>query len=297
MEISVIILNWHAAHDTIACVNVFSDWHTITPHIFVVDNGSTKMDSEQITAVCPHVHLLKNKTNLGFAGGNNTGIRAALEKYPTTPILLLNNDATLAESAALALLEALHTNVTAGCVGPLLMDSLQPEKILAAGGNNPVQHLRSHRQPSTAFKQPFDVDYVPGTAILIRADVFRRIGLLDERYFFSMEIADFCHRARQAGFQSIIVPTATASHSIQRSGARRKSLYPYYTIRNRFLFLRKHYARYATLWMFWIAYSFALMVKTALAGERALSRAVWLGLADGVRGRFGNQNAHFLGGK
>ena len=297
MEISVIILNWHAAHDTIACVNTLFGWRSIIPHIFVVDNGSAETDTAQIAAACPQVHLLKNTKNLGFAGGNNIGIRTALEKYPNAPMLLLNNDAAISETAILTLLDVLTADETIGAVGPLLVDSNHPATLLAAGGINPVQHLRSHQLSAPQTARPFQVDYVPGTAILIRTDVFRRVGLLDDRYFFTMEVADWCHRAQNAGFKSVIVPTVTASHSIHRSGALRKSLYPYYTIRNRFLFLRKHYPHHIELWFFWTSYSLALTAKTTLTGETDTARAVWRGLADGLRGRFGNQNGQFLGEK
>ncbi len=293
MNLSIIILNWNAADDTIRCLQNIATWQTIRPAVWVVDNASGDDSVRRIAEVCPSATILSNRENLGFAGGNNRALTEIL-KTGNAPILLLNNDAIVSESTIKTMLDVLHAHPHTGFVGPLLFDSAQPDRLLSAGGQNPVTHYRSHAPQRPTDETPFAVDYVPGTVLLVSADVFRQVGLLDEQYFFSLEIADLCHRAEREGFKSIIAPTAIARHTVQRSGALRKSLYPYYIIRNRFLFLRRHYPRNLSLFTFWITYSIALAAKAALTGERATARAVWLGLMDGVRGRFGNRNAQFL---
>ncbi len=294
MDLSIIILNWNAADDTIQCVKNITAWQRLQPNVWVVDNASQDDSVRRIAENCPTATILSNDENLGFAGGNNRALKEILHAGDT-PILLLNNDAIVTETTIETLLHTLRTHPQAGFAGPLLFDTAHPDRLLSAGGQNPVTHYQSHTPKRPDTDTPFAVDYVPGTVLLASAAVFRQVGLLDEQYFFSMEVADLCHRAGKAGFQSFIVPTATAQHSIHRSGALRKSLYPYYVIRNRFLFLRRHYPHNTALFAFWVAYSIALAAKTALAGKRATARAVWLGLGDGLRGRFGNRNAQFLG--
>ena len=111
-----------------------------------------------------------------------------------------------------------------------------------AGGtsrDSVITHLRLREPPTTLL----DVDDVPGTVALVRRQVFERVGLLDEAYFFGGEMADLCHRARLCGFRSVTDPGARAQHDLDRSSETRQTLHRYYIVRNRFLFVRKHYPR------------------------------------------------------
>ncbi|NIR25676.1 MAG: glycosyltransferase, partial [Gammaproteobacteria bacterium] len=139
MELSIIILNWNAADDTIRCVNPLSTWQQLRPVIWVVDNNSVDNSADLIAAECPHVHLIRNPTNLGFAGGTNQGIKASLAR-DDQPILLLNNDASIGEADVIRLLKTLHENPDFGAVGPLLFEAEKKDRLLSAGGKNPVLH-------------------------------------------------------------------------------------------------------------------------------------------------------------
>jgi GT2 family glycosyltransferase len=176
----------------------------------------------------------------------------------------------------------------------LLFDAEQQERLLAAGGGSPVKHHHSHFHSYSTASPLFPVTYVPGTVILGRAEVFRRVGLLDENYFFSAEVADLCLRASQHGYLSAIDARARAYHSLSRSSKLRDTLHTYYIIRNRFLLLRKHHRWNIPLFGFWIVYSIALTLKLHLSGKRGSAQVVWLGLVDGLQGRFGGQNERVL---
>ncbi|MBI1879716.1 MAG: glycosyltransferase, partial [Chloroflexi bacterium] len=184
MQLSIIILNWHAAADTIRCVRHIATWERLKAAIWIVDNASTDGSAEIIARECPDVHLIRNSINLGFAGGNNRGIIQALAAGDA-PILLLNNDAMLEEADAVRLLDSLQANDHIGFIGPLLFDAEQKDRLLAAGGGSPVKHHHSHFHKVSAAAPIFAVTYVPGTVIMGRAEVFRAVGLLDEAYFFS----------------------------------------------------------------------------------------------------------------
>jgi GT2 family glycosyltransferase len=292
MELSITILNWNAADDTICCVRHITSWKRLQPTIWVVDNASTDDSIEVIARECPTIHLIRNQTNLGFAGGNNQGIVASLATGDA-PILLLNNDAFVGEDDVIRLIDTLKANKHIGFVGPLLFDA-EHNKLLSAGGKNPVKHHHSHVYKISSDDPIYPVEYVPGTVILARAEVFRTIGLLDEDYFFNIEVADLCIRAKRYGYISAIDTRTQATHTLNRSFSYRDTLYPYYIIRNRFLFIRKHYPRNILLYSLWIAYSLALWLKVQLRGQPRLARAVLLGLKDGLRGRFGGQNERVL---
>lgn len=295
MELAVIILNWNATDDTLRCVRHVTAWQRVQPTIWVVDNGSTDDSVQTILNEFPEIHLICNATNQGFAGGNNRAIVAALAAG-TAPILLLNNDALIEETDVVRLLETLAADKHIGFIGPLLFDAEEKDRLLAAGGRNPVRHHHSHILQLTPGQPVRIVEYVPGTALLGRSEPFRDVGLLDEDYFFTMEVADLCMRARRHGYLSAIDTRARAFHAVDhRPSALRETLYTYYIIRNRFLFIRKFYPRPKFLfYAFWTLYSLALALKMRLDGKPATAQAVWLGLFDGLRGRFGGRNERVL---
>ena len=294
IDLSIVILNWNASADTIQCVQRLVGWSRLRPIIWVVDNASTDGSADIIAARCPQVQLIRIPTNLGYAEGNNQALRLALARGNAS-ILLLNNDAMVAEADVIRLVETLQSDSRIGFCGPLLFDADQPDKLLAAGGQNMVCHLHSHLARLPDARPVYEVDYVPGTVMLGRAETFRLVGLLDPAYFFTGEIPDLCRRARQHGYQTVVDSRAKAFHALDRSANLRSTLYTYYIIRNRFLFIQKFYPQTRLFfYSFWGLYSLALSLKLQWQGQLAPARAVRLGLADGWQGRFGGQNERIL---
>ncbi len=295
MELSVIIINWNAAADTLRCVHDLTSWPRVQPTIWVVDNASTDSQADIIRANSPsQVHLISNNTNLGYSGGNNRGLVAALAQS-NAPVMLLNNDASIAEDDVIRLIETIQANPHISFVGPLLCDAEQPDKLLNAGGRNIVWHHQSHI--SKIINEPVQiVDYVPGTVMVGRAETFRMVGLLDEDYFFNGETPDVCWRAKQLGYINAVDTRARAFHALGRSSRWRETLYSYYAIRNRFLFIHKFYHHLVKffLYSFWIVYSLVLSLKLQVNGKPHAARAVRMGLWDGLRGQFGGQNEQVL---
>jgi GT2 family glycosyltransferase len=139
------------------------------------------------------------------------------------------------------------------------------------------------------------VDYISGSVALFRANFFRQVGLLDETYFFNMEVADLCQRARQQGYATAVDTRVRAQHDVDRSARWRNTLYVYYVIRNRFHYIRKHGRGWRLpLLGFWALYGLLLSVKLRLSRQPGPAQAVWLGTLDGLTGRFGGQNERVL---
>jgi GT2 family glycosyltransferase len=296
MSLVIILLNWNNASDTILCVQAIQAWQSLKPQIWVVDNCSHDDSVAQLRQCCRNIRLLLSERNLGFAIGNNRAIRQAMDADATC-FLLLNNDATISEDDVRQLVTTLETDPHAGIVGPLLRDPLPAAGLQAAGGRNVAWHVATHRLDLPQSADPFPVDYVPGTAILISDEVFRTVGLLDDRYFFSGEIADFCLRARRAGFACLIDPQTTAYHDTGRSSDRREALYAYYSLRNRFLYVRKFYSLAAVPLMFyWGSFGLASVAGAILRRRRTRARALWLALRHGLSGTFGDQSELILAG-
>ncbi len=292
---AVIILNWNAAEDTLACVAQVAAWRSIRPHVYVVDNKSSDADRMTLSAGLARLDvaytLIANAANQGFAGGTNRGLEAAMQAGHG-PLLLLNNDARIDEAAMQQLMATLDAEPDAGVVGPLLYHE---GRLLSAGHRNVATHL--HTLITTPQPEPvYPVDYISGSVALIRADLLAAVGLLDERFFFSNEVADLCQRGRQAGYRTLVDQRARAVHDLGRSSALRTSLYTYYIVRNRLLYIHNAYSgavRYGLL-AGWMLYTRLLALKLRLQGQATTATAVQMALIDAQAKRWGGQNERVL---
>ena len=290
MQLSVVILNWNSTAATIRRVEQVSRWRRLTPTVWVVDNASTDDSAEEISLRCPSARLLRSAVNLGFAGGNNLAIKAALETGSHL-ILLLNNDAEIDEAGVTSLLQLMESAPTLGMIGPNINEFDGRRSAIYSGGQNIAFHLNTRIQVASPPTQIVSaVDYVPGTVVLIRRDVFLKAGLFDERYFFSGEIADLCARARRCGFECGVATRIMAQHDTRLAGSRRSTLYAYYSLRNRLLYVRKFYSWLLLAWSF---IYWGMAVRYLLAGRFTTVRVIWSAWSDGIRGKYGNRNAHF----
>ena len=295
MELAIVILNWNAVDDTVHCIHHISSWQHLCPPIWVVDNASTDGSLQVIASKFPEVRLIRNSTNLGFAGGNNRGIIGALSKADV-PILLLSNKVYIEEDDVTRMLETLKAEEQIGLVGPLIFDALEKNRLLAAGRKNPAMHRHLDIEKVANDSPVQIVECLPGIAVIVRAKVLRQVGLLDVDYFYGCTVADLCLRAKQHGYLSAVDTRAKAFYQPRSRSEFRHALYTYYIVRNRFLLIHKFYQRWQSL--LYPAWALQCMFESAAVrsdGRRSTSQAIWLGLRDGLRGRFGRQNQRVLG--
>ena len=144
-------------------------------------------------------------------------------------------------------------------------------------------------------REVYPVDFVSGAAALIRAPLLEEIGLLDESYFFGLEVADFCRRARGRGYRCLVNASAHARHDVDRASTRRETLYVYYVVRNRLLYARRFFPlTWPALVAAWSAYGLQQALRLWLRQRRGTAAAITMGVGDGIRGRFGNRNESVL---
>ena len=301
MSLAIILLNWRNAQETLRCVHSISAWAELRPQFYVVDNESTPATSATLGSALSPDSLICSPLNLGYAGGNNLAIRRALA-HGCEYILLLNSDAEITEAAVQRLLETPRSKPHISILGPLIKETCDGRALLLAGGRDIARYrfTRIAVQPQELRDLPdyplHPVDYVLGTVFMTRASVFKEVGLLDEEYFFSGEIADFCKRARDKGHRTYIDLQAEARHDPgQASSELRQTLYTYYNWRNRFLYVRKHCAEQRMKYVFrWTTLGVLAIGRALCRGQAAKARAITLALVHAYEGRFGNQNAGFL---
>ncbi|NND32188.1 MAG: glycosyltransferase family 2 protein [Saprospiraceae bacterium] len=284
-NVAIIVLNWNDSNGTIKTIEALTSVILPGDHIIIIDNASTP---ELNIKSSPELTLIRSVHNLGFAGGNNLGIELAVERqFPY--IMLLNADAHLTIDTLSSLRNYLNKHPDMALVGPVLHEGQNK----SYGGMDIGKHLNTR---ITDLRFAHLLQYIPGTAILVRAKVFEKIGVLDEDYFFSGEIADFCMRAGKAGLKIGIDKQSVTEHRIdQRPGNLRNTLYTYYNFRNRFLFIRKHHhtvrMRYFLKWLYLGIVQYLGSIKN---GDSEKARAIRLAIRDGIFGKFGNQNDKFI---
>lgn len=207
-KIFIIVLNYNGKDtlkrclDSVFCSN-YPDFEVV-----VVDNNSTDGSFELAKNFFSKFHFIKNENNLGFSGGNNIGIRFALEKMADC-VFLLNNDAVLEKDTLSKLIEQSQKEDGA-IISPLIYD--KEGNIWFAGGKIKWLSMKAIHSSEQPQKDPYQTEYISGCAMLVRKEVFKKIGLLSEDFFLYYEDADFCVRARKNGFICAVIPAARVTH-------------------------------------------------------------------------------------
>lgn len=189
--------------------------------------------------------LIKNKENYGFAEGNNIGIRFSLNNLDPEYILLLNNDTVVGKNFLDELVKTGENNKEIGILGPKIYFYDKPNIIWSAGCKISWKLSRGIQIGTSEldqgqFNTQRKVEYVSGSAFLIKTEVIQKIGLMDRKYFLYFEESDWTLRANQAGYGSLYVPTAQIWHKISQSGGgMSKTTGLYYITRNRWIFMKK----------------------------------------------------------
>ncbi len=216
-KIGVVLLNWHNWLETKTCLANLARLGNSTEEIItiVVDNGSSD-DSVQQLENLTISHLIRLKTNLGFAAGCNHGIRKALE-MGCNLILLLNSDVEFAPNFIDPLMGSLHKHPEIGIASPKIVNDETPAKIYYAGGKIFPFRMQDRligigKLDSSKFDQAGFADFGIGCCLLIKREVFEKVGYLDELFFFDYEDVDFCYRAQQMGFCTWYEPGSIIIH-------------------------------------------------------------------------------------
>ena len=257
LDLSIIIVSFNAREDLARCLESL---HTTPPacshEVIVVDNASAD-GSADLARRWAGVTVIETGANLGFARGNNVGIRASSGEQ----LLLLNNDTIVPPHAVDRLLAELALDSTVAVVGPRLVDDrgrvelsfgsmIGPlnelrQKILERGHERGVGFISAHVERLT--RQPGCPDWVTGACLLVRRSDAEAVGLLDERYFMYTEDVDFCAAIRSRGRRIRFTPHVTVVHRRGRSVAAAREATRAAYRRSQIAFYEKHHPRWVTL--------------------------------------------------
>jgi len=244
---AIIVLNWNNPSDTLHCLDSLGSVSNDASSIFVVDNGSTDDSVTRISAAYPHVNLIQTGTNLGYAGGNNVGIKSALDQGAEF-VLILNNDVIVEPSFLAPMLAIFDAQPGVGIVTPLVAERTKDGNLVWALGAG-VDHCsadvtRLHAgDPVASWRGnvPFEVGIASGAAMLVRREVFEQTRMFDEGYFLYYEEVDWCLAVRRAGFRVVAAPAAVVWHKISASLDRQSPVIDYYMTRNHLRLINRHW--------------------------------------------------------
>jgi GT2 family glycosyltransferase len=299
LKVAVVVVNYNGLADTQRCLRSLRNLSTQGVFTVVVDNASTEDPCPILQADFPEFHYVRNSRNEGWAGGNNTGIRVALE-WGADQVILLNNDTEVHPNLVERLLATAAAHPDYGILGPVINFLEEPGTLMTDGCtfNEPGYNGFFQRKPVPVAPDGLagvtEVDIVNGCCMMIGGSVFRKIGLVDERFFLIHEESDFCLRARHAGFRCGVLGEVLVWHkgssSFKRTG---KQIQRYYDARNLYLLLRKHTTRSGRrrgpwpsrlTYLKYVYYRYSIEREN---GQPEAADAVLRGVLDAISGRYG----------
>ena len=288
-QVLAIVLNWNRPDDTRRCVQSLLQSDCPNLRIVVVDNGSEEKLYAQLRAELTNVEVLRSEVNLGFAAGNNLGLRYAQE-HGADYALVLNNDTLVDPSMVSQLVAAGEANPDAGLMGPIIYFLDQPDKVWFAGYRftHGIYLLRRGLHLSPPIRPIEPVDFVSGCGMLIRRSVLDQVGLFCADYFMYYEDVDLCFRVKSAGAQILCVTDARMWHAVSASsGGPDSPIKQYHQVKSSLIFYRKH-SRGLKLWFnifLRMAHAFAMSVQRLLHGQPELNsfRMIFKGAIEGWR--------------
>ncbi len=284
-----IVLNFDGRDLTLATLESLLAMRHPALDLLVVDNGSSDGSDAAVAEHYPGVRRLRTERNLGISGGLNLGFRVGLEAGYDY-LMPMNNDIEVAPDLLDALIAAIETDPKLGCVGPKCYYHSDPRRIWSAGGILRFREsVTRERGMGELDRGQYDldgvVDYVNGALMLARRDAMLAAGLWDPVYHVSVEDADWCMRARRAGFRCGYAYRARLWHMVSPTTGGYVAGRTFRTGRSTAIFVRKYAGPLG--WLSFLAWS-ALALPAALArelprGNAGAVLAKYRGLAEGLR--------------
>lgn len=293
ISVAIILVNWNGLEFTSACLSSLKNIDYPDFKVFVVDNGSENQEGKVLKSRFPEIVLIETGENLGFAGGNNVGIRKALAEG-FSHVLLLNNDTVVEPDFLGELVRASQKYPDAGIIQPLILFLHNPREIWSAGGKWIPTFCRSitlgDREPIANYrvKNP-KLDWATGCAMLLSSKAIEKAGLLNEQFFVYFEDVEWSLRIQKSGFgifleeKSKIYHEAGASSKKQHAEGTLSPRVFYYHVRNQLFLIRlQHHYKIPSFgyhlgrFILWMGYFL-------IRGRFTKLRAVAKGLRDGLR--------------
>ncbi|MDD2828059.1 MAG: glycosyltransferase family 2 protein [Sulfuricurvum sp.] len=297
----IIVLNYNNSYDTIECAESVLKNGYQNFQLLLIDNASTdnslheiclwaesygyllinESDSKQSSN---KITIINNNQNYGFAGGNATGVRYALNNSADY-VLLLNNDTIVEPKFIEPLLNVYHYEEKAGIVGGIIRYADEPNRIWFSGGK--IGWYREAIHSTDLFSNPYrESPFISGCLMMIPTTLIQKFGFMDERFFLYVEDSDYCTTLRENGYQNFVARESIIYHKIGRStGGDFAPFSYYYGTRNRLLYHYKHKKKIGFFFFltFFIGIKFIRTLLFSIQGRIATRDAMFRGVRDFFR--------------
>jgi GT2 family glycosyltransferase len=240
--VSIITINYKQANVTNELLASLQKLEWTNVEIIVVDNAYDPLLEKESINQYSNVKIIRSRKNLGFAGGNNLGIRLAMGDY----ILLLNNDTVVKPDIIGHMVELLEKNPQIGAVSPLIKYFDNPSLIQYAGFtpmNKVSQRIKAiaHKQMDIGqYNRPTRTHFAHGCAMMVPRTTIGEVGLMKEDYFLYYEEHDWSQRIKDAGYDIYIQPKSQVLHKESVSTGKGSTLKTFFLNRNRIKFMQRH---------------------------------------------------------
>lgn len=241
--VSIITINYNEAQVTMDLLQSITKLKYPSIEVIVIDNNSPNESPDIIEEKYPWVTLIKSPENLGFAGGNNLGVKAANGEY----FLFINNDTIVPENFVGPLVETLENDTTIGMVSPKIKFHWNATLIQYAG-YSPMSHytirnnsIGYHQKDDGAFDIPGETESIHGAAMMVPRRVVEHVGMMTEIYFLYYEEHDWAEMVKRAGYKIFYQPKTYILHKESLSTGKFSPLKTYYIARNRIVFARRNF--------------------------------------------------------
>lgn len=288
-NLSVITVNYNGLKDT--CELIDSIPFNDEMEVIVVDNASANNEASVIEEKYPYIKIIRSDRNLGFAGGNNLGIRFALGKY----IFLINNDTLFKDFNIQPLIDRLESSPKIGAVCPKIRFSWD-NKTIQFCGYTPLSKV-TVRNKSIGFGEadngqyntPHSTPYAHGAAMMIKKAVIDEVGLMPECYFLYYEELDWSMMITRAGYEIWYEPSCTIFHKESQTTGQNSPLRTYYITRNRLLLVKRNWkgiTKYLSYFYLIFLVASRNIIRNLVRGNYAHIKSISKGLHDFCNSKF-----------
>ncbi len=283
LDLSIITINYNGYADTCEMVDSLNKQiHNLTYEIIIVDNASQNSEALLLQQKYPECIVIASEKNLGFAGGNNLGIRQAQGRY----LLLLNNDTYFKDNSIHKLIDLMETNPRIGMVSPLIKYA-QDEHTIQYAGFTPLSPITLRNKgvgcgdpDNGQYASAYRTAFAHGAAMLLKKDFIKIIGDMPENYFLYYEEMDWCTHLSKKGYEIWVEPRCIVYHKESASAGQNSPLKAFYMTRNRLLYARRNLLPIQR----WLSYLYQLgivlpkdYIKYKISKQNDLAKATWQG--------------------
>lgn len=294
MNVCIIIVNWNGYSVTRDCIISLKNINFSNYKLLVIDNGSSDGSTNKLRGEFPDVDFLQLDTNYGFTGGNNRGIDYAIQKYDPEYFLLLNNDTTVDKDFLLAMMDVIQKDKKIGVVVPKIYYFDKPGYLYYAGGGiNKLLGIGTHygwkKKDNGQYDITKEITFANGCAMLIKKEVIKTVGKLDNIFFATGEDIDFSYRVMKSGYKIFYAHKALIWHHEGFTGKNNKGEFFRFYIATRSIIIlqKKHLNKIlfvVFLFVFFVRWFLYLQIKYAIKADWQLNKSIFQGIVDGFTG-------------